>query len=31
VLGAYLAPVVGWRGLFVVGLMPALIMLLIRA
>ena len=31
VLGAYLAPVVGWRGLFVVGLMPALITLLIRA
>jgi putative MFS transporter len=31
ILGAYLAPVVGWRGLFVVGLMPALITLLIRA
>ena len=30
-LGAYLAPIVGWRGLFVVGLMPALITLLIRA
>ena len=31
VLGAYLAPIIGWRGLFVIGLMPALITLLIRA
>jgi putative MFS transporter len=31
VLGAYLAPVVGWRGLFAVGLLPALLTLLIRA
>ena len=31
VLGAYLAPTVGWRGLFVVGLIPALLTLLIRA
>jgi putative MFS transporter len=31
ILGAYLAPVVGWRGLFVVGLLPALLTLLIRA
>ena len=31
VLGAYLAPLVGWRGLFAVGLIPALLTLLIRA
>jgi putative MFS transporter len=31
VLGAFLAPVVGWRGLFAVGLLPALLTLLIRA
>ncbi len=31
VLGAYLAPHVGWRGLFAVGLVPALLTLLIRA
>lgn len=31
VLGAFLAPVVGWRGLFAVGLVPALLCLLIRA
>jgi putative MFS transporter len=31
VLGAYLAPYVGWRGLFAVGLLPALLTLLIRA
>jgi putative MFS transporter len=30
-LGAYMAPIIGWRGLFVVGLMPAFITLLIRA
>ena len=30
-LGAYLAPIIGWRGLFVVGLMPALVTLVIRA
>jgi len=29
--GAYLEPAVGWRGLFVVGLIPALLTLLIRA
>ena len=29
--GAYLEPVVSWRGLFVVGLIPALMTLLIRA
>lgn len=31
VCGAYLAPVVGWRGLFAVGLLPAMLTLLIRA
>ena len=31
VLGAYLAPVVGWRGMFAVGLLPALLTLLVRA
>jgi putative MFS transporter len=30
-LGAYLAPVLGWRGLFAIGLLPALLTLLIRA
>ena len=30
-LGAFLAPEIGWRGLFVVGLAPALFTLLIRA
>jgi putative MFS transporter len=28
--GAYLAPVIGWRGLFLVGLLPAILVLLIR-
>jgi putative MFS transporter len=28
--GAYLAPIIGWRGLFVVGLLPALLVLMIR-
>ncbi|MBV9829244.1 MAG: MFS transporter, partial [Alphaproteobacteria bacterium] len=28
--GAYLAPYIGWRGLFLVGLTPALLVLLIR-
>src|SRR5262249_53401242 len=28
--GAYLAPIIGWRGLFVVGLAPALLVLFIR-
>jgi putative MFS transporter len=28
--GAYLAPVIGWRGLFLVGLLPAALVLLIR-
>lgn len=31
VLGAYLAPVLSWRGLFAVGLLPALVILLVRA
>jgi putative MFS transporter len=31
VLGAFLAPLVGWRGLFACGLVPALLCLLIRA
>jgi putative MFS transporter len=31
VLGASLAPIVGWRGLFAMGLLPALMTLLIRA
>jgi len=30
VAGAYLAPIIGWRGLFVVGLLPALLVLMIR-
>jgi putative MFS transporter len=30
VSGAYLAPIVGWRGLFVVGLLPAVLVLMIR-
>lgn len=30
-LGAFLAPAIGWRGLFLVGLVPALFTLLIRA
>jgi len=30
-LGAYMAPIIGWRGLFVVGLLPAFMTLLIRA
>src|ERR1700719_4150138 len=30
-LGAFLAPVIGWRGLFACGLVPALLCLLIRA
>jgi MFS transporter, putative metabolite:H+ symporter len=29
--GAYLEPLIGWRGLFVLGLLPALLTLLIRA
>lgn len=28
--GAFLAPLIGWRGLFVVGLLPAVLVLLIR-
>ncbi|HEX3863861.1 MAG TPA: MFS transporter [Stellaceae bacterium] len=31
VAGAYLAPIMGWRGLFAIGLLPALLTLLIRA
>jgi putative MFS transporter len=31
ILGAFLAPVFGWRGLFAIGLLPALLTLLIRA
>jgi putative MFS transporter len=30
-LGAFLAPLIGWRGLFACGLVPALLCLLIRA
>jgi putative MFS transporter len=30
VLGAFLAPVVGWRGLFAVGVLPGLMVLLVR-
>jgi putative MFS transporter len=30
VSGAYLAPAIGWRGLFLVGLTPALLVLMIR-
>ena len=30
VAGAYLAPMIGWRGLFLVGLAPALLVLMIR-
>jgi MFS transporter, putative metabolite:H+ symporter len=29
--GAYLGPVIGWRGLFLIGLLPALLTLMIRA
>ena len=31
ILGAFLAPVIGWRGLFACGLIPAALTLLIRA
>jgi putative MFS transporter len=31
VLGAYLSAVLGWRGLFAIGLLPALVILLVRA
>jgi len=31
ILGAFLAPEIGWRGLFVIGLAPALFTLVIRA
>ena len=31
VFGAYLGPTLGWRGLFLVGLFPAFIILLVRA
>ena len=30
VSGAYLAPIIGWRGLFAVGLLPAALVLMIR-
>jgi putative MFS transporter len=30
VSGAYLAPIIGWRGLFAVGLLPAILVLMIR-
>ena len=30
VSGAFLAPIIGWRGLFVVGLLPAALVLMIR-
>jgi len=29
--GAYLGPIIGWRGLFLIGLLPALLTLMIRA
>jgi MFS transporter, putative metabolite:H+ symporter len=29
--GAYLGPSIGWRGLFLIGLLPALMTLMIRA
>ncbi len=29
--GAYLGPIIGWRGLFLIGLLPALFTLMIRA
>jgi putative MFS transporter len=29
--GAYLGPIIGWRGLFLIGLLPALMTLMIRA
>ena len=28
--GAFLAPIIGWRGLFIIGLLPALLVLMIR-
>ena len=31
VSGAFLAPLIGWRGLFLIGLAPALLVLMIRA
>jgi putative MFS transporter len=31
VLGAQLGPILGWRGLFAIGLLPALVILLVRA
>ncbi len=31
VLGAYLGPILNWRGLFAIGLLPALVILLVRA
>jgi putative MFS transporter len=31
ILGAYVEPYVGWRGLFAIGLLPAFLTLLIRA
>ena len=31
VLGRFLTPYIGWRGLFAVGLLPALLTLLIRS
>jgi MFS transporter, putative metabolite:H+ symporter len=31
ILGAFLAPLIGWRGLFACGLVPALLTLMIRA
>jgi len=30
VSGAFLAPIIGWRGLFLVGLVPAVLVLMIR-
>ncbi len=31
ILGGYMTPLVGWRGLFMLGLLPALLTLLVRA
>src|SRR5207248_1183214 len=30
VAGAYLAPIIGWRGLFLIGLVPILLVLMVR-
>ena len=30
-MGGFLTPYIGWRGIFVIGLLPALLTLLVRA